>query len=53
MSEMIACCGLVCTQCPAYLATQANDLQKAQQTAAMWSKMYNSAVQVLDWLQEV
>jgi len=25
MKEMIACCGLVCTECPAYIATQNGD----------------------------
>ena len=29
-AEMIACCGLVCTRCDAYLATQANDLARAR-----------------------
>ena len=25
MSEMIACCGLICTSCPQYIATQNDD----------------------------
>ncbi|MCK4356498.1 DUF3795 domain-containing protein [Candidatus Bipolaricaulota bacterium] len=26
MEKMIAYCGLICTNCPAYIATQKNDL---------------------------
>jgi len=48
MSKMISCCGLVCTECPAYLATQANDENKARETAAMWSKMFSIEVKIED-----
>ena len=34
MSQMIAYCGLICTDCGAYIATQANDLAALQRTAA-------------------
>ena len=34
MAEMIAYCGLVCTACPAYIATQANDRAALEQVAA-------------------
>jgi len=30
---MIAYCGLICTDCPAYLATQANDLEALERLA--------------------
>ena len=46
--EMIAFCGLTCTGCDAYLATKANDAQKAQQTADLWSKQYGATVTVDD-----
>lgn len=39
MKEMIACCGLVCTDCPAYIATQQNDDELRKKTAESWSKM--------------
>jgi len=45
---MIAACGLVCSQCPAYIATLNNDDQLRQQTAASWSKMFNIAVKPED-----
>ena len=34
MEQMIAYCGLVCTECEAYIATQANDLAALEQMAA-------------------
>jgi hypothetical protein len=34
---MVAYCGLICTECPAYRATQANDRALLQQTAERWS----------------
>jgi len=38
MKEIIACCGLICTECPAYIATQANDYEGRKRTAEKWSK---------------
>lgn len=46
--KMIAYCGLLCTECPAFLATQANDTAKAQETADQWSKAFNVQVSVED-----
>ncbi len=39
--KMIACCGLICTDCPAYQATKANDAAKIAAIAQLWSKEYN------------
>lgn len=44
MKEMIAYCGLACHECPAYLATQANDDLKRADTAKLWSKQYNAEI---------
>ena len=33
MDKMIACCGLICTDCEAYVATQANDLVTLERLA--------------------
>jgi hypothetical protein len=41
MSKMIAMCGLDCSACPAYLATQADDDEKRAETAQLWSKQFN------------
>ena len=42
--KMISHCGLVCTECPAYLATQAGDEAKAAEIAVQWSKEYNADI---------
>ena len=34
--RIIAFCGLVCTECPAYVATQAGDQKKLSQLAREW-----------------
>ena len=42
MDRMIAYCGLVCTDCPAYVATQADDREALERVAAQWRKEYNA-----------
>ena len=42
MNKMIAYCGLVCTDCPAYIATQADDQAALEKVAAHWRKEYNA-----------
>jgi Protein of unknown function (DUF3795) len=44
MEPMIACCGLVCTDCPTYLATQADDDAAREKTAKEWSKLYGAEI---------
>ena len=41
MSEMIAYCGLPCSDCPIYLATKADDDAMRAETAQIWSKRFN------------
>lgn len=41
---MIAACGLVCSECDAYKATQSNDPGAIARTAEEWSKIFNSDV---------
>lgn len=41
MEKMIAFCGIVCTECPAFLATQKDDDGERRKVAEMWSKQYN------------
>ena len=48
MSKMISGCGLVCTECPAYQATQTKDQAKAQATAEQWAKMFQTEVTIDD-----
>jgi hypothetical protein len=42
--KQIGACGLVCSKCEAYEATQANDLAAIAKVAQEWSKMFNSKV---------
>ena len=42
MDEMIAYCGLVCSDCPAYVATQANDRDALERVAAQWREEFNA-----------
>ena len=42
MNKMIAYCGLVCTDCPAYTATQADDRAALEQVAAQWREAFNA-----------
>jgi hypothetical protein len=43
MDEMIAYCGLDCAKCPAYVATQANDMEALRKVAAEWTVTYKFA----------
>ncbi len=42
MSQLIAVCGLICTDCDAYQATQANDPAAIERVAAQWRQAYNA-----------
>lgn len=42
--EKIGACGLVCSECGAYKATQANDPAAIEKVAIEWGKMFNSEV---------
>jgi hypothetical protein len=39
---MIAYCGLTCTECPAYIATQADDRAGLERVAAQWRAEFNA-----------
>lgn len=41
MDKMIAYCGLVCSDCGAYIATQANDQAALERVAAQWREEYH------------
>jgi len=41
MEKMIAYCGLVCTDCGAFIATQKNDDKMRAEIAADWTTKYN------------
>lgn len=40
MERMIGFCGIICTECPAFLATQKDDDEERKRVALMWSQQY-------------
>lgn len=42
--ELIACCGLDCEKCDAFIATKNNDHELRRKTAALWSEMNNAPI---------
>jgi hypothetical protein len=48
MDEMIAFCGLTCTQCPGYLATQNDDDDARRKVAEEWSKEFKAEIKPED-----
>jgi len=46
--KMIAKCGLVCSECPAYIATRNNDDIMREETAKKWSAMFKSDIKPSD-----
>ncbi len=44
MNEIIGACGLVCSECMAYKATQANDAEAIAKVAAQWSQQYGGDI---------
>lgn len=48
MDKMIAYCGLICTECPAFIATQKDDDEGRKKVAKLWSKEFNSDIKPED-----
>ena len=42
MEKKISYCGIICSECPAYIATQNNDDKARKEIAEKWSKEFNS-----------
>ncbi|MBN2007427.1 MAG: DUF3795 domain-containing protein [Anaerolineae bacterium] len=42
MEPIIAYCGLTCTDCPALVATQADDQTALEKVAAQWREQFNA-----------
>lgn len=42
MDKIIAYCGLVCSGCPAYVATQADDRAELERVVAQWRQEFNA-----------
>ena len=41
---MLAPCGLLCNNCEAYIATQANDQKAIDELATKWSKLFGAEI---------
>ena len=41
MDRMVAFCGMVCTECPAFIATQNDDDEARRRTVDLWKKQFN------------
>jgi hypothetical protein len=42
MDRIVAYCGLICTDCPAYVATQTDDRAALERVAAQWREAFNA-----------
>lgn len=41
MEKIIAFCGIICSDCPAFLATHNDDDDARKKTAELWAKQFN------------
>jgi hypothetical protein len=48
MEKMLAYCGITCTDCGAYVATQNNDDAKRKEVAEEWKKQFNADIKPED-----
>jgi len=48
MAKMISICGLTCSECGAFIATQKNDPDMRKKVAEEWSRQYNVVVKPED-----
>ena len=48
MDRIISFCGLVCSECPAYIATQKDDDAERKAVADKWSKEFNADISFED-----
>lgn len=44
MDRIISCCGLICSECPAFIAHNTDDNELREKTAGLWSKFYNADI---------
>jgi hypothetical protein len=48
VDRIIGACGIVCSECPAYVATQADDADAIAKTAAEWSAQFDAEIKPED-----
>ncbi|MEN6521770.1 MAG: DUF3795 domain-containing protein [Armatimonadota bacterium] len=44
MQDVIAACGLICSNCEAYIATKANDAESITRVAKEWSAQFDADI---------
>lgn len=44
MEQIISACGLLCSECDAFLASQKQDAQEIERIARRWSEQYGSTI---------
>lgn len=48
MEKIVSFCGIICSECPAYLATKADDEAERVRVAGMWSEQYHANIKPED-----
>lgn len=48
MDKLVGYCGLICTDCPGYIATQKNDMDGLKKVAELWSKEHGGSLTAHD-----
>jgi hypothetical protein len=48
MDKIISCCGLVCNECDAFIATAKNDDCAREEIAKKWAQMYGANIKASD-----
>lgn len=48
MDKMVAFCGITCSECPAFLATQKDDDNERRKVAELWSEQFNAEIKPED-----
>ena len=48
MSRIVGSCGIVCTECPAFIAHRTDDEALREKTAEEWSEMFGAPIKASD-----
>ncbi len=48
MEKIVAFCGIVCTECPTFIATQKDSSEERKKVAEEWSKLFNTEIEYED-----
>ena len=44
MNRIVGSCGIICNECPAFIACKTDDQELREKTAKEWSKMYGAQI---------